>query len=290
MSLTTGGGGSSLMPTNMDQAARLATAMASAKMVPDHLQGSPGDCLMVIEQAMRWSMSPFAVAQCTSVIHGRLMFEGKLVAAAVQASGILATRFRYTYAGAGDERACTVIATISGETEPRDVTVVLRDVRTKAKDGSINKQWTGGQIDQQLSYAGVRAWARRHTPEVMLGVYAPEEFDAQPARAPDTFTGPTIDARAEPAGTRKAINEAVPLTPKKPTITEWLDALEADLAAAADAAAVDAIIARPDVQKAEGAFQNGARDRLNAMVKAALDRTSLAKDATFLGEDERMET
>ena len=41
-------------------------------------------CLVVIEQAMRWGMSPFAVAQCTSSIGGKLMYEGKLVAAAVE--------------------------------------------------------------------------------------------------------------------------------------------------------------------------------------------------------------
>src|ERR1035437_9078031 len=90
----TGGG---LIPTNIDQAMRLADLMMRGKMIPQHLQGSPGDCLMVIEQAMRWGMSPFAVAQCTSVIQGRLMFEGKLVAAAVQSSGILASRFQYIY-------------------------------------------------------------------------------------------------------------------------------------------------------------------------------------------------
>ena len=54
--------GNSLTINGMGEAFELAKAMASAKMVPQCLQGSPGDCLMVIEQAMRWRMSPFAVA------------------------------------------------------------------------------------------------------------------------------------------------------------------------------------------------------------------------------------
>lgn len=58
--------GMALVPQNMDEAIRLARAMAEAKMVPKHLQGDVGSCLMVVEQAMRWGMSPFAVAQCTS--------------------------------------------------------------------------------------------------------------------------------------------------------------------------------------------------------------------------------
>ncbi len=76
----------SLMPANLEQAMALANIMAKGRLVPSHLQNAPADCLLVIEQAMRWGMSPFAVAQCTSVIKGKLMFEGKLVAAVVAAS------------------------------------------------------------------------------------------------------------------------------------------------------------------------------------------------------------
>ena len=223
----TGGG---LIPTNIDQAMRLADLMMRGKMIPQHLQGSPGDCLMVIEQAMRWGMSPFAVAQCTSVIQGRLMFEGKLVAAAVQSSGILASRFQYIYDGTGDDRAVTVTATLQGEEQPRTVRIVLKDVRTKNKEGNINRQWTGGQVDQQLSYAGVRAWARRHTPEVMLGVYSPEEFSAEPVVP---FAGTTIEAASEPA----------PAATETAHRRKWSDLLADIHARAALGSTVDEIVA-----------------------------------------------
>ena len=62
--------------------------------------------------------------------------------------------------------------------------------------------------------------------------------------------------------------------PRKRTITEWLDALEKELVEAATAEAVDEITARSDVQKALDRLTNGARDRLNAMCKAALARTA----------------
>lgn len=62
--------------------------------------------------------------------------------------------------------------------------------------------------------------------------------------------------------------------PRKLTVTEWLDALEKELVEAATAEAVDEITARSDVQKALDRLTNGARDRLNAMCKAALARTA----------------
>ncbi len=255
MSLTTTPGGNALVPQSMDQAVRLAEMMARGKLVPSHLQGSPGDCLMVIEQAGRWGMSPFAVAQCTSVIQGKLMFEGKLVAAALHTSGALATRLNYEYSGEGASRQVVVSATLAGETEPRALPVRLADAKTN------NQLWTK-QPDQQLAYAGARIWARRFCPEVMLGVYAPEEMEPpQPAH-----NGPTIEARAE-------VVEQPAEPPKRRTIRQALDELEEDLRNAATWDEVRAISARDFVVKGLAEFSNGALERLSDMLDAARERT-----------------
>ena len=158
----------------MQGAMNLAKAMASAKMVPQHLQGSPGDCLMVIEQAMRWQMSPFAVAQATAVVRGKMCFEGKLVAAAIQTSGVLDGRLHYAFSGEGQHRKVECSGQIRGESRPRTVEVTLTSAAT-------DNQWWKKTPDQMLTYHAARVWARRHTPEVMLGVYSPDEFDTSTA-------------------------------------------------------------------------------------------------------------
>lgn len=270
-------GANALIPTSMEGAMRLAEMMARGKLVPQHLHNQPGDCLMVIEQATRWGMSPFAVAQSTSVIQGKLMFEGKLVSAAIHASGILSSRLAYEFSGSGDTRAVTVSGTIKGEAEARTITVTLKEAKTS------NGMWTK-QPDQQLVYFGNRAWARRHVPEIMLGVYSPEEMEVPAQR--DNFSGTTIEAQPYDTSREaaRAIGDEIPArvmdapAPKKQTISEWLDALDADLHAAADSEAVDAIIARQDVQTAMDRLKNGARDRLNDMINAAIQRTAPAAD------------
>lgn len=169
-----------LVPTSMTEAMKLAEMMASARLVPQGLQKSPADCLMVIQQAVRWQMDPFAVAQECSVIQGKLMHTGKLVAAVVNARGNLTQRLSFDYRGEGDNRTIVVSGQLQGEPAPRTVEVILKNARTQ------NKVWQT-QPDQQLMYHGVRVWARRHTPELMLGVYSPEEFDEPvPARSPKT--------------------------------------------------------------------------------------------------------
>jgi hypothetical protein len=263
----TAGGGSGMIPTDMTAAMRLAEMMSTGRLVPTHLQKSPGDCLMVVELAMRFRMSPFAGAQCTSDISGKLMLEGKLVAAAINSSGVLEDRLSYDFAGANDTREVTVKGTMRGETAPREMTVSLKEARTS------NALWTK-QPDQQLVYFATRAWARRHAPEVMLGVYSPEEFDAQTVR--DTFRGTTLDAAPvthDPAPTQPPVTVEPPKQ-AKPTVTQWLDALALELAGCEGGEEVDAILAREDVQQAQDRLRNGAADRLNHMIQTAIARTA----------------
>ena len=168
----------SLTPRNMSEAMEMAVMMAKARFIPEFLQGSPSDCLMVIEQSMRWGMSPFAVAPCTSLVRGKLMFEGKLVAAVVNTSPLLAGDLDYEFSGTGNDRSIKVTGKLK-DGRVRDVTVKLADILTYEKDGNLKGMWKK-QPDQQLVYGGARVWARRWTPQLMLGVYAPEEFDDAP--------------------------------------------------------------------------------------------------------------
>ena len=252
-----------LVPSSMDQAIRLADLMSRGKLVPSHFHNQPGDCLMVIEQAMRWGMSPFAVAQATSVIQGQLMFQGKLVAAALHSSGAMRGRLSYDYTGAGDDRAVTISGTLTGEDKPREVTVRFKDART------TNGMWTK-QPDQQLAYHGARVWARRFAPEVMLGVYAPEEWETPPAApaAPAISDGKTIDGKAE------EVAAPLPEAPRKKTWGERLDEQQAALDSAHDASAVAASVTDPETQKLVDAARGPTKERLDAMLRAAESRTA----------------
>lgn len=164
-----------LLPNSIGEAIQVAELMAKARMVPEHLQGSVADCFLVVNQARLWRMDPFSLAQGTSFIHGKMMYEGKVIAAVVHSLGNLSSRLSYEFDGAGDNRTVVVSGTLRGEDKARTVSVRLKDAKTN------NKVWTT-QPDQQLAYHGARVWARRHVPEVIQGVYSPEEFPEQRMR------------------------------------------------------------------------------------------------------------
>lgn len=101
------------------------------------------------------------------------MYEGQLVAAIINNSGMLAKRFRYTYKGEGNARVCTCTGVLKGEDEERSIEAEMPS-GNQAKNSPL---WGGTQADkdQQLSYKAARIWVRRHAPEVLLGVYTPED-------------------------------------------------------------------------------------------------------------------
>lgn len=180
-----------LVPTNVGEAESLARVLSTAKLVPEHLRNSAGDCLLVVMQAQRWGMDALSVAQCTSVVRGKLCYEGKLVAAVLYSMGVLEGRLRYEYSGAGDRRSVRVIGRLKGESEDR---VIEGTVGAWATD---NGNWKKSP-DDMLAYRGARQWARRHAPEALLGVYTPDELDEDAPQTPRASLQPERASKADP--------------------------------------------------------------------------------------------
>lgn len=280
MSVTTfNQAGNALVPHGFAEAVRFAEMMAKSKMVPKHFQGKPEECLVIIEQAMRWEMSPYAVIQCASMIHDRPMYEGKLVAAVVNARGPaygLQGRLHFDYSGAGDNRTVTVWGLLDGRKETVDV--IVRDAKTS------NEQWKK-QPDQQLAYHGSRVWARRHMPELMLGVYSPEEFDRNARPVEEPFVGTTIE------GNGAAVEKEPDLTPNdyepswleqldeklasEPNGTKWLRLFDAELARVQTREDAEGVAGLPSVAKAYEAAPPMIKERINEIMRKAVARFDL---------------
>lgn len=194
-------------PEGMDRLVRFATLMADSKAtVPAHLAGKPADCLAVTMQAAQWGMNPFAVAQKTHVVNGTLGYEAQLVNAVVSSSNLLATRLNYKWDGdwskvsgktdKSPSLTVTVWATLKGESEPRTLTISM------AQAGVRNSPLWEQDPRQQLAYLCVKRWARLHAPDVLLGVYTPDELQEAAPRVERDITPPASTA----AGMNQLIN------------------------------------------------------------------------------------
>ena len=173
------------------QLQRVAKLMSSASLAPAHLRGEGklGDCFLVAAQAFRWRMDPFAVAQHTYVLSGKLGYEGKLIAAVVNASGKLQGSLDYQYSGVGDQRQVTVLGKLIGDVAPRAVVGTVGGWKTS------NEQWKKN-TDQMLAYRGAREWARRYMPEAVLGIHADDDLAAPSSVTMRDITPPSTPLAA----------------------------------------------------------------------------------------------
>ncbi|EIG48544.1 hypothetical protein ESTG_01097 [Escherichia coli B799] len=194
-------------PEGMNQLVRFAELMSQSKAtVPKHLEGKPADCLAVTMQAAQWGMNPFAVAQKTHVVNGTLGYEAQLVNAVVSSSSLLATRLNYRWSGdwsnvngktdKSPNLTVTVSAVLKGEAEPRELTISM------AQAGVRNSPLWEQDPRQQLAYLCTKRWARLHAPDVLLGVYTPDELQETAPRVERDITPQTTTA----AGMNSLIN------------------------------------------------------------------------------------
>ncbi len=156
----------------------------SAVTVPKHLAGKPADCMAIVMQAMQWGMNPYAVAQKTHLVNGVLGYEAQLVNAVISSSSAIVGRFHYEYGGDWEKIAgkkdgrdelglfVRVGAVLRGETEITwGENIYLADITTR------NSPLWKTAPKQQIAYLAVKYWARLYCPEVILGVYSPDEME-----------------------------------------------------------------------------------------------------------------
>ena len=202
------------------QMQRIATAMGRSSLVPAHLKGKTaeetiGNCLRVVNQALRWEFDPFAVADESYVVRGKLGYQGKLVAAVVNARAKLKSKLQPLYNEESGDKFAVVIYGSDGDV-PRDAFPLLRAyaksedrkaladltemgvkcVRLSVAQGKTDNQMWKSDPEQKLFYSGVTKWARRHSPEVIMGVLTDSDLETIVLDAQAMAPAPTSSMEA----------------------------------------------------------------------------------------------
>lgn len=163
---------------SLPQVVDFAKLMCQAKQgVPKPFRNEPGLCLAVAMQALRWGMDPFGVCQNAYVVNDKVAYEAKVIKAAIDQNAPLTEPLDFTYTGSGDTRVCVCI----GKFRNAEGNIVSRLYETPqlGKIHPKNSPLWKTDPDQQLAYFAARAWGRRHTPGVMLGVVSRDELQDQ---------------------------------------------------------------------------------------------------------------
>ncbi|KJZ41613.1 RecT family recombinase [Pseudomonas fluorescens] len=246
-----------LDPGTMRSMTDLATMMADGKTtVPEHLRGNKADCMAIVLQAMQWQMNPFAVAQKTFIVKGgALSYEAQLVNAVITSKAPTIDRLHYDWFGPWEKivgkflvkknaenkeyrvpgwglldevgLGVRVWATFRGEDEPRVLETLMAQARTR------NSTLWADDPKQQIAYLATKKWARLFCPDVILGVYTPDEFEGS--------YGNEIDITPTEQTNNTAAASSVSFGPKSPS--PEIDGVFADLLAVAKQQDIDAYAA-----------------------------------------------
>ncbi|EBI3645371.1 enterohemolysin [Salmonella enterica] len=191
----------------LGQLQEFAGLMAQSEVtVPAHLAGKASDCMAIVMQAMQWGMNPYAVAQKTHLVNGVLGYEAQLVNAVIASSSAIHGRFHYRYGGDwerctrtkeitrdknGKNGKYTVTERVRGWTDEDEIGLFVQVGAILRGESEItwgeplylsgvvtrNSPLWVSNPKQQIAYLGVKYWARLYCPEVILGVYSPDELE-----------------------------------------------------------------------------------------------------------------
>jgi hypothetical protein len=211
----------------LSRLAQWAVKLASSSLCPVHLIAKPdnritdegrrneaawkqtnANCLLVANQAERWQADVFAVAGESYVVGNKLSYQGKLVAAMINKWADLKHQVEPIYGiGKGDDLACVVFGSRVLETIPDEAYPLLESyadhedrkaLRALSRMGVLAVRISVGQAktsndmwrkdpEQKLWYSGVTKWARRYSPEVILGVMTDDDVDRMQMQVNDEY-------------------------------------------------------------------------------------------------------
>lgn len=177
--LSKGGVVEALVPQSLDDAFRLAKALASAgDMVPQHFQGKPEATMAAIVRGMEIGLAPMQSLSNIAVINGRACVWGDALPALMQRFG---HHIDVKYEGEGDE--LKAVATLTRGDTGREVT---RDFSiADAKQANLfSKKGPWQQYPKRMLSHRARSWAVRDgAADALMGLQIAEEVqDYQPMR------------------------------------------------------------------------------------------------------------
>lgn len=175
--VATGGALSALAPQNLDDAFRLATALAmSGDMIPKHFQNKPEATMAAIIRGMEIGLAPMQALSNIAVINGRASVWGDALPALMQRAG---HSIDVEISGEGDKMVATATLKRGDTGVALSRTFSVDDAK---KANLWGKQGPWQQYPKRMLSNRARAWAVRDgAADALMGLQVAEETsDYQP--------------------------------------------------------------------------------------------------------------
>lgn len=171
-------------PANWEDVHNMASAISESTIVPKEYRGSAPNCLIALEMADRLGISVLQVMQNMYVIHGRPSWSAQFVIACINSCGRFSP-LEYRLFGEGDEWSCVAHAVRRvGRVRVDGPKVSIGMARREGWYAKSGSKWQT-MPEQMLCYRAGSFFGKLHCPDVIMGMYAPDEAVSFDQPAPD---------------------------------------------------------------------------------------------------------
>lgn len=205
-----------ISPRNLAEAKELATTLAAARTLPEALQQKPADVMAIVMAGAELGLAPMQSIRALVLIKGKPTLSADAMGALVKSRRDVCTWLRLVESSA---TIATYETLRNGDPGPTRLSFTIEQARTAGLNGDNWKRFP----DAMLRARALSALCRAVYPDLLLGVYDPEELDAAPAprevNAPPVVVAPRPSPPTE-AEVVKFHSNGVPLTADQVTRIE----------------------------------------------------------------------
>lgn len=167
---------------SFEDAQRVAKALMSSDLVPNHYRGNMGNCLIAMEMSTRTGASMLAVLQNLNVIHGRPSWGSSYCIAAINQSGRFKEPLDFEFQGEEntDKWGCRAVTVSNSGRDIRGPLVTIGMAKAegwfsrKSKSGQETSKWQT-MPELMLRYRAAAFFARTVCPDLLMGLQTDEE-------------------------------------------------------------------------------------------------------------------
>lgn len=172
-------GSRSLMPNNIDEAYRIATAFSRSDFIPKEYRGNADNCFCAINLGMEIGLPPMRALQSIAVVNGKPSIYGDAQLALVRNSGKL-THFKEYYEGEEGKDSFAAVCEIKREGDD-EITIEKFSITDAKKANSWGKVGPWTTHPKRMQRYKARAFALRDKfADVLLGLtHSVEEMQGE---------------------------------------------------------------------------------------------------------------
>ena len=204
------------VPSDADQAYRMARALAESGLLPEHLRGKVSDIFVTLLMGHELGLTPMQSIRGVYVVSGKPSLAADAMVALAVRSRDICSYFRVV---SSDSKSATYETLRVGSPEPTRMSYTIEQARNAGlfTDGK-SSTWTK-HPDAMLRARCSSALARAVYPDLLMGVYDPDEArefargpqaDAIHAAANNLHVRAVVAARKAPADPVTPQSDAVP--------------------------------------------------------------------------------